>query len=246
MYPAVAVLALAAAVPMMMPSAFVEEPSPRRGEVRVVSTSAPTPSAVVVSSTTDRPASDDRWWRAQVARVITTSSVVTLPDPPRSAPPPRPEMERVEVVSRGVHTVYMLPGSSPPSTVAEPRLSPRVPAQIRRWEPLILKASRKHGVDPDLIAALMMTESAGNPNAVGHAGANGLMQVLNGPMDPEANVDRGTEMIAELIKRFRSLDLALAGYNAGPNAVVKYGGVPPYEETQNHISRTLASYSAWK
>jgi soluble lytic murein transglycosylase-like protein len=257
-YPVVGVLALAAALPIMVPSMFFEpasaEAAPARvvraPAVTVVSTSPPGSAAPVVVSSerrdgTTSSASDDRWWRAQVNRVMTTSSVVVHPDPqrpsaPAAQPPPAEPVPFFDLAARGNQTVHTV-NFAPPE-----RLSTRVPAQIRRWEPLILKASRKHDVDPTLIAALMMTESSGNPNAVSHAGANGLLQVLHGPMDPEGSIEEGTEMLAGLIQRFRSLDLALAAYNAGPTAVVRHGGVPPYAETQNHISRTLSSYAAWK
>jgi soluble lytic murein transglycosylase-like protein len=111
---------------------------------------------------------------------------------------------------------------------------------------LILRAGKKYGLDPYLIAALMQTESAGDPRALSPMNAVGLLQVLNGPADPETNIDQGAAMLASHVKRFGNASLALAAYNAGPNAVAQYGGIPPYEETYNHVTRTLASYAAYR
>src|SRR4029453_15491073 len=161
-------------------------------------------------------------------------SAPALPPPPA----PAPASERVEPTSRPIEG-----GPLPPPGL---RVPPRVPAQIRRWEPLILKAARKHDVDPALIAAVMMTESSGNPEAVSPMGAIGLMQVLGGPTDPEANIDLGATMLSSHLRRFGSIDLALAAYNAGPGNVLEHGGVPPFQETRDHIARTPASSTAWR
>lgn len=131
--------------------------------------------------------------------------------------------------------------SSPLGFAGQP-LGSTVPATIRRWEPHIVAAARKHDVDPNLIAALIQTESQGNPSARSPKNAIGLMQVLNGPLDPAQNVDKGTAMLKSHLKKYGSLDMALAAYNAGPGNVRKYGGMPPFKETQKHIARTRASY----
>ena len=128
-----------------------------------------------------------------------------------------------------------------PATVSV-RLGVLVPKEIRRWEPIILRASQKYEVDPNLIAALMHTESAGSQNALSSMNAVGLMQVMGGSFDAEINVDQGVHIFAGHLRRYGAIDLALAAYNAGPGAVAKYGGIPPYEETHRHISLTIASY----
>lgn len=90
-----------------------------------------------------------------------------------------------------------------------------------------------------------MTESSGEPGAVSAKNAVGLMQVLDGAADPEANIAEGTRILGGLLKQYGSVELALAAYNAGPGNVAKYGGVPPVEETRQHIQRTLASYARY-
>jgi hypothetical protein len=111
-----------------------------------------------------------------------------------------------------------------------------MPASVRRWAFLILPASAAYGVPADLVAAVMTTESAGDPTAWNEgSNARGLMQVVNGPWDPSANINVGTSMLAGFKQEFGSWRLALAAYNAGPGAVNEYGGVPPYTETEDYV-----------
>ncbi len=115
------------------------------------------------------------------------------------------------------------------------------------WSPIIEKAAKKYNVDSNLIYAVMMAESKGNPNAVSPKGAKGLMQLMDSvsndlgiknPFDPKANIFGGTKYLSRLLNRFGEDErLALAAYNAGPEAVKKYDGVPPYKETINYIER---------
>jgi soluble lytic murein transglycosylase-like protein len=105
-------------------------------------------------------------------------------------------------------------------------------------------------LDPRLFAALVWTESAFNPAAVSHAGAIGLAQLMPGtaaglgvdPWDPVQNLDGGARYLRAQLDAFGSVDLALAAYNAGPNAVSRYGGIPPYVETQFYVLRVLGHY----
>jgi hypothetical protein len=109
-------------------------------------------------------------------------------------------------------------------------------------------AGARHGVSPDVLAAVARAESGYNPLAVSPAGAQGLMQLMPGtarglgvdPLDPEQAVDGAARLLAGHLDRYGSLELALAAYNAGPGAVNQYGGVPPYRETQGYIQRILA------
>ncbi|SIS78805.1 Transglycosylase SLT domain-containing protein [Roseivivax lentus] len=104
-------------------------------------------------------------------------------------------------------------------------------------------AARRHGVPEDLFLRLVQQESGWNPNAVSHKGAMGLAQLMPGtarllgvdPADPQQNLEGGARYLAAQYKRFRSWRLALAAYNAGPGAVEKHGGVPPYKETMNYV-----------
>ncbi|MDF2947338.1 MAG: Lytic transglycosylase catalytic [Bacillales bacterium] len=116
--------------------------------------------------------------------------------------------------------------------------------KIMRWGNEILAASKKYGVDPALIAAIIEQESGGDPNAGSHAGAIGLMQLMPrtaeglkvNPYDPAQNIEGGTKYIAIQLKRFGNLELALAAYNAGPGNV--YNSRYLYiSETQNYIRK---------
>jgi soluble lytic murein transglycosylase-like protein len=112
---------------------------------------------------------------------------------------------------------------------------------------LFAQAGAKHGVDPALLAAVAKAESGFNPRAVSHAGARGLMQLMpstaaglgvDDAFDPPQAVDGSARLLRSLLTRFGGrVDLALAGYNAGPGAVQRYGGVPPYAETRAYVSR---------
>jgi Rod binding domain-containing protein len=115
-----------------------------------------------------------------------------------------------------------------------------------RWGSLIERAAAENKLDSALIAAIVETESAGNPKAISHAGAKGLMQLTDStaadlgvvdPFDPRANIRGGAQYLRRLLDRFGNLHLALAAYNAGPSSVDRHGGVPPYRETQDYIVR---------
>ena len=122
-------------------------------------------------------------------------------------------------------------------------LGSAVPPEIKRWEPLILKYSAQDGVDPNLVAAIMESESQGDPNATSPVGAAGLMQVMGGSYDPETNVAQGVALLARLTQQFGSdLEKVIAAYNAGDGVVSTYNGIPPYQETQIYVFSVLNRY----
>ena len=108
-------------------------------------------------------------------------------------------------------------------------------------------AARKHGVPEDLFLRLVQQESGWNPQAVSHKGATGLAQLMPGTAaklgvdaaDPQQNLDGGARYLAMMYAKFGSWRLALAAYNAGPGAVEKHGGIPPYDETKNYVKAIL-------
>jgi soluble lytic murein transglycosylase-like protein len=115
----------------------------------------------------------------------------------------------------------------------------------------IRRASIRHGVDALLLAAVIEVESRFRPEAVSHRGAVGLMQILPATAglsaeelaNPSANVDRGARYLHRLLERFGGdLELALAAYNAGPTNVRRYGGVPPFAETNAYVEKVLRVY----
>lgn len=119
---------------------------------------------------------------------------------------------------------------------------------------LFTTAGAKHGVPAALLAAVAKTESGFNPSAVSSAGAQGLMQFMPAtaqgmgvnPLDPASAVDGAARYLSSHLREFGSIEKALAAYNAGPGTVRKYGGVPPYPETQNYVTKVTDAWETYR
>ena len=131
-------------------------------------------------------------------------------------------------------------------------------ARPSAFDDLIMAAAQRHNLDPTLLKAVVQTESNFSSTAVSHAGAKGLMQLMDAtarqldvvnPFDPVENIDGGARFLRQLLDRYNGNEvLALAAYNAGPGAVDNWGGVPPYSETQAYVPRVLGlrtQYREW-
>lgn len=119
------------------------------------------------------------------------------------------------------------------------------------FAPIIREASKKYGVQEELIAAVIQQESSFRPQAQSRCGAQGLMQLMpatarslgvKNAFDPEENIMGGTRYLKQKLDEFNgNVSMALAAYNAGSSAVKKYGGVPPYQETRQYVQKIIKS-----
>ncbi|MGD0902438.1 MAG: lytic transglycosylase domain-containing protein [Terracidiphilus sp.] len=155
-----------------------------------------------------------------------------------------------------VETVPDLPAppipasKSPAGTAAANPIAKLSPADLRE---MLTKAGKEHNLDVDLLASLVKAESGGNARAVSRAGAQGLMQLMpataaglgvEDSFKPDENVRGGSTYLDALLTRYHdNLALALAAYNAGPAAVDKYRGIPPYPETQAYVARVIHEFN---
>jgi soluble lytic murein transglycosylase len=122
------------------------------------------------------------------------------------------------------------------------------------YDQVILRAARNHRVEPALVKAVIAAESRFESTAVSRAGAQGLMQLMpntahtlgiRNSFHPVENVEGGTKYLREMLDRYGDVRRALAAYNAGPEAVDRYGGIPPYRETRNYVIRVLNYYRGY-
>jgi soluble lytic murein transglycosylase-like protein len=131
----------------------------------------------------------------------------------------------------------------------------KVPLNTRSFSSEIRSAAAFNAVEESLIRAIIHAESAYQPDARSPKGAQGLMQLMpstaadlqvGNPFDPAQNIEGGTRYLSQLLAEFKgNVELATAAYNAGPNAVYKYGGVPPYDETREYVRRVKILYERY-
>lgn len=136
--------------------------------------------------------------------------------------------------------------------MVQPNSALPVPAGL---ENIIQDKASEHGLDPDLLKAIIRNESGFNTKARSPVGAQGLMQLMPGTaqglgvtdsFNPVQNIDGGARYIKRMLQKYdQSLPKALAAYNAGPGAVDKYNGIPPYAETTNYVKKVMQSYKAY-
>lgn len=147
-------------------------------------------------------------------------------------------------------------GAASPLAAAMPAQIAPAPVPTAQIDALVGQNSTAWQVDPSLVKAIIANESGFDANATSKVGAQGLMQLMpataqavgvRDPYDPAQNVAGGTRYLRGLLDRFNGdVRLAVAAYNAGPNAVEKYGDVPPYAETQNYVANVLGSYAKYR
>ena len=162
------------------------------------------------------------------------------------------------IVEAGAAAPEVTPDSAP-ATVSDTRASAfaavRAAQEVNaapapeEWRTLAREAEEIFGLDAALVLAVIRAESSFNHEAQSPAGAQGAMQIMPGtqeelglidPFDPRANVYAGSEYLMHQLQRFGNVELALAAYNAGPESVERYGGIPPFAETQEFVRRVLA------
>jgi soluble lytic murein transglycosylase-like protein len=160
----------------------------------------------------------------------------------------------IEVAASSVVRVETIPDPPVPAAAAtHTSTSPLTAAEMRQ---MLDRAGALHNIDADLLASVIQAESNGNARAVSRTGAQGLMQlmpstatglgVLNS-FAPEQNIGGGTAYLDQLLTRYRdNIALALAAYNAGPAAVDRYHGIPPYAETRAYVARVIRAFNRRK
>jgi len=159
----------------------------------------------------------------------------------------RPRTE-FRVLDRRPTELILEPAKSDMKATRLPKRAKSAHEVMQRYRSHIHRAAQDVSLDPALIASVIMVESNGDPTAESPAGAKGLMQLADSTaadydvkrvFDAEENISAGSRYLRDLIDRFGDLRLALAAYNAGPGNVIKYRGVPPFEETRSFVDKVL-------
>jgi len=156
-------------------------------------------------------------------------------------------LENLQPQKSFAETLKVVPPTDFKYQLQEPTKASKVQIQD-----MVTNACAKYNIEPKLVMALIQQESGFNQNAISKAGAQGLMQLMpatakslgvTNAFNPQENIEGGVRYLKGLLDRFNGNKiLALAAYNAGPNAVTKHNGVPPYKETQNYVRNILKNY----
>jgi soluble lytic murein transglycosylase-like protein len=154
-----------------------------------------------------------------------------------------------------VETSADIPEPTPPTKVPEPVAIGTAPTKEEIHQ-MLSHAGAAHNIDEDLLACVVRAESGGQVRAVSRTGAKGLMQLMpgtanamgvNDAFQPQQNISGGTAYLDALLTRYHdNVALALAAYNAGPGAVDKYHGIPPYRETREYVARVIREFNRRK
>ena len=162
-------------------------------------------------------------------------------------------LERVREISERVSEIEKSVQEKTKTTFSNVMKDLSSVVQRQKVESLIHIASREHNIDPKLVRAVIEQESGFNPNAVSKKGALGLMQLMpetarmmgaKDPLNPLENIRAGTKYLSSLLNRYRGdVVLALSAYNAGPNNVDRFKGIPPYKETKNYVKGVISKLS---
>ncbi|QNM81717.1 lytic transglycosylase domain-containing protein [Sphingomonas sabuli] len=158
----------------------------------------------------------------------------------------------IEIDSSGEATTFDQPTVFTAETPAPIVVEERRAASGAAPHLLLAEAARAHGLDQHLLESVAWQESRGRVDAVSVKGARGVMQLMPGTAaqlgvridDPADNIRGGAKYLRQQLDRFGSVPLALAAYNAGPGAVLRYGGIPPYAETRDYVSKIMKRWGS--
>lgn len=162
----------------------------------------------------------------------------------------------IDIPTTDIVAVDAVPAPLPSTTSSAPLAEEKSAAASADVHTLLATAGSVHNIDMELLASIVHAESGGHAHAVSHVGAGGLMQLMPGTAHdlgvhdvfrPEDNINGGTAYLDALLKRYHdNLALALAAYNAGPSAVDRYHGIPPFHETRAYVVRVMTEFKRRK
>lgn len=185
---------------------------------------------------------------------VPTADIVSFePDDTPDVPPSSPEPNPATAIAQAPSVPLATPAAAP--AVQVPTAATAKPLAVN-LDQVVRDASTRYQLDPDFVNSVIKAESNFQNRAVSRKGAQGLMQLMPGtasllgvkdPFDPRANVEGGTAYLSQLLDLYHNDAIkALAAYNAGPNRVEQYHGLPPYMETRAYVARIVRDYNAKK